>query len=52
MEILGVFFSIFLVEKLFKEKDRRDKVDSAAGVKLWRSLIQEYARHGGSVCFG
>ncbi len=51
-DMLEVFFLAFLAEQALEENRQRERKKQESGVRLWRSLVQEYARHGGSACFG
>lgn len=51
-ELLEVFFPVFLAERTLQEKEQLEIGNRRSELRIWRSLIQEYAHQGGSVCFG
>ena len=49
--LLEVFFPVFLVERALEEREQLAREPRRSTVRIWRALVLEYARQGGSVCF-
>lgn len=49
---LDVFFPVFLAQQVCQSQPSARNDDPPSGRQLWTQLIGEYARQGGSACFG